>query len=127
MDINQRHDGRKRDDEYKSTEPLQVGTDEANGLPIFATRPDWEEIDHALTPKSIMGSTRGPVSRYETTFAMWVKAQFAAAPEEWQQVNIIRMRALADRAASERWWNDHSGEYLEKANEGGVWMCRPRT
>jgi hypothetical protein len=103
-----------------------VGTDERNGLPIFATRPDWHELDHALTPKSIMGNTRGPVSKYDAIFGIWVKGQFANDPTGWQQVNIIRMRALADRSATERWWNDHSGEYLEKKNEGGVWMCRPR-
>jgi hypothetical protein len=108
-----------------STERVEVGTDERNGLPIFATRPNWEEQDTALTPKSIMGNARGPVSKYDATFGMWVNAQFVAA-DEWQQVNIIRMRALADRAATERWWNDHSGEYLEKVNEGGVWMCRPK-
>lgn len=111
-----------------STERVEVGTDPRNGKPIYATRPDWEELDSALTPKSMVGNERGPVSRYEATFGMWVKAQFVTLPPgEWQQVNIIRMRALAERAATERWWDDHSGRFLEKVNQAGVWWCRPRT
>lgn len=109
------------------TERIQVATDPRNGKPIFATRPAWEELDAALTPKSMVGNQRGPVSKYEAVFGMWVKAQFVTLPPgEWQQVNIIRMRALADRAATERWWDDHSGRYLEKVNQAGVWWCRPR-
>jgi hypothetical protein len=109
-----------------STERVEVGTDPRNGKPIYATRPEWDEMDSALTPTSVVGRARGPKSKHELPFAIWLKANFAAQPAgAWVAVNIVKDAALRDKMASESWWDKHSTEHLEKQNHSGVWMCRP--
>jgi len=96
--------------------------------PIPATRVDWEELDSALTPQSMIGNERGPVSQYGVVFPNWLRAQFVATPlTEGLMVADVKRRAIADGVATERWWNEHSQEYLEKRNVGGVWQCRPKS
>ena len=41
-------------------------------------------------------------------------------------VTTIKTAAVAAKVVSERWWDEHSGEYLDKRNVGGTWMCRPK-
>ena len=98
-----------------------------NGKTISATRPNWEELDGALTPQSMVGNARGPVSKYEAAFGMWVKANFLTTPATaWQPISQVKQAALSANVVSERWWNEHSGSYLEKANVGGDWYCSPK-
>lgn len=111
-----------------STLKVEVAHDQRNGKAIFATRPEWEELDSALTAKSMVGNARGPVSKYEAGFGIWLKAFFATQPaEEWLRVDLVKSTMLAERVATDRWWNDHSGHYVEKRNDGGLWFCRPKS
>lgn len=111
-----------------STEKVEVGTDLHDGLPIYATRPSWEELDHALTPKTAVGPARGPKSKNELPFAIWVNGLFASlATDTWLPVDQVKWTAIREGACpSERWWTKHSGDYLDKQNTNGTWMCRPR-
>jgi hypothetical protein len=109
------------------TAKVEVATDEASGKPIYATRPEWEELDSALTPQSTVGKPRGPVSRYEMPFGMWLKAYFAPRPDDqWLRVDMVKTAALAEGVSSESWWEKHSGSFLDKRNEQGFWFCRPK-
>lgn len=111
-----------------NTLKVQTGFDKKRNKPIVATKPVWEELDSALTPENAIGigKERGPVSEYGMKFSMFLKAQFIATPlTEGRLVADIKRKAIADGAASERWWNEHSNEYLDKKNFGGVWYCRP--
>lgn len=109
------------------TEKVQAGTDARNGKPIYATRPAWDEIDSALTPNTVVGRSRGPKSRQEQPFTVWLRLKFATQPPgTWLLVDDVRWSAVRDGAISENWWGKHSGEHLEKENQNGVWMCRPR-
>lgn len=112
-----------------STERVEVGADPRNGKPIYATRPDWDELDTALTPTSVVGRSRGPKSQHALPFGNWLKAKFANLdPGTWVDVGEVMRSAMSDGACpSESWWNKHSSEYLEKQNHAGPWMCRPKT
>lgn len=110
-----------------STVKIDVATDPRNGKPISATRPNWEELDSALTPQSMVGNARGPISKYEAAFGMWLKAYFLTTPANpWQPIARVKQAALSALVVSERWWSEHSGSYLEKQNVGGVWYCSPK-
>jgi len=109
------------------TEKVEVGTDQRNGRLITATRPAWEALDGALTPESVMGGTRGPVSKYEATFGMWLGAQFIVHPPgHWLRIEMVKLAAINEKACTERWWSEHSGTFMEKQNMQGCWFCRPR-
>lgn len=110
------------------TEKVEVATDDHTGKPISATVPKWQELDRALSPKTIAGKSRGPRSDHTMPFAIWMHAQFATHPGgTWLPVTQVLAAALRDGAApSERWWNKHSPEYFEKQNTDGTWRCRPR-
>ena len=110
-----------------STVRIEVGTDSRNGKPIYATRPEWDEVDSVLTPTSVVGRLRGPKSQQEGPFAVWLRAKFAGQPPgTWLPAEEVKGSALRDNAASESWWGKHSGEHLEKENQAGKWMCRPK-
>ncbi|HGE7345152.1 TPA: AAA family ATPase [Pseudomonas aeruginosa] len=110
-----------------STVKVDIATDPRNGKPISATRPNWEELDSALTPQSMVGNTRGPVSKYEAAFGMWLKAYFLTTPATpWQPISQVKQAAASASVVSERWWNEHSGSYMDKQNVGGIWYCRPK-
>lgn len=110
-----------------STEKVEVGTDPRNGKPIYATRPNWDELDSTMTPSSAVGKARGPKSQQERPFAIWLRAKFATHPPgTWLPVNDVKWSAVRDCAASENWWGKHSGEHLDKENQNGEWMCRPK-
>ncbi|MBO9712183.1 AAA family ATPase [Sphingomonas sp.] len=109
------------------TERVEVGTDHRNGKPVYATRPVWDELDSALTPNSMVGKSRGPKSRYELTFSLWLQAFMLTRPtEQWLPVSLVKQVALDQGAASESWWNKHSSDHMQKENINGVWMCRPK-
>lgn len=109
------------------TERVEVDTDQRNGKPIYATRPAWDELDSALTPSTAVGRARGPKSQYELPFAMWLQSFFASRPNDgWLAIEFVKTIALAERAASDSWWNKHSAEYLDKQNVNGTWICRPK-
>lgn len=111
-----------------STEKVEVGRDERTSQPIHATRPVWEGLDSALTPQSMVGKARGPVSQYEATFAMWLHAFFANyPPAQWLPAPQVKIAALDQNAVSPSWWDKHSNEFLQKRNVGGIWECRPKT
>lgn len=111
-----------------STVKVQVGTDQRNQKPINATRPEWEELDADLTPESLVGGTRGPVSKYPAAFGLWLRAHFMTTPvNEGQRVADVKAAALAADVVTQRWWNEHSGTYLDKQNFGGIWYCRPKS
>lgn len=108
------------------TEKVEVATDPRNGKPIAATRPDWRELDSALTPKTAVGPARGPKSRQEPLFLTWVNGRFAVLPAgTWLPVEEVKWAAVREGICSESWWNKHSPEHLEKQNPDGKWMCRP--
>lgn len=110
-----------------STEKVEVGTDPDYRTPIYATRPAWEELDHNLTPKTAVGPARGPKSQYELPFAMWLQAFFAARRDhEWLGSDFVMKMAIMEKVTTESWWRKNSGTYLEKRNENGVWLCRPK-
>ena len=110
-----------------STEVMEVGADERSGKPITATRPNWDQLDGALTPKTAVGGSRGPKSQQAAPFALWINFQFNGHPPgTWLPVETIKGSAVREGMASESWWNKHSPEYLEKANHNGTWMCRLR-
>lgn len=97
------------------------------GRPVQANFPVWDRFDAALTPEALAGGARGPVSRQGPAFGMWLKALFATLPpNEGQPVTMVRDQALQEGVASPKWWNEHSSDYLDKQNTGGVWYCRPK-
>lgn len=109
------------------TERVEVGTDHRNGKPVYATRPAWDEIDSALTAKSVVGRQRGPKSQYEPQFSMWLKAFFLHHPgREWLPASDVRHAALDEKIVSASWWTKHSGDHMDRKNEGGIWWCRPK-
>lgn len=110
-----------------STVRVQVGTDQRNQKPIHATRPEWEELDADLTPESLVGGTRGPVSKFPAAFGLWLRAHFMTTPDnEGQRVADVKAAALEAGVVTQRWWDEHSGTYLDKQNLGGTWYCRPK-
>lgn len=111
-----------------STVKVQVGTDHRMGKSIDATRAEWEELDSALTPESLVGGTRGPVSKSPAAFGMWLRAHFITTPmEQGQLVSDVKAAAVGSGVVTESWFDKNSGEYLEKRNVGGSWWCRPKT
>jgi hypothetical protein len=109
------------------TEKVEVATDLRNGKPITATRPAWRELDGALTPKTAVGPARGPKSQKAVPFGVWLQARFATlSPGEWVQSEHVKWAAIQDAGVSASWWNKHSGEFLERQNLNGTWMCRPK-
>jgi len=108
------------------TTKVEVGTDQRNGKIISATKPDWEELDENLTPTSLMGGTRGPVSHFPQVFGSWVHGYFKRAGAEWIGTDELKAAAIDAKVATQRWWNDHSSEFVEKENRGGRWMNRLR-
>ncbi|WP_164721556.1 AAA family ATPase [Silicimonas algicola] len=109
------------------TEKVEVGTDPDYQTPIYATRPAWEQLDHALTPKTAVGPARGPQSQYGLPFAVWLQAFFAERSDrEWLRVDLVKMIAITEKVATENWWSKNSNTYLEKRNDGGCWFCRPK-
>lgn len=106
------------------TVKVRVATDTRSGKSIYATRPEWEALDPDITPESLVGGTRGPVSKYTGSFGVWLRAYFMTTPEESQQVSEVKDAAIKAGVASARWWDDHSGDYLDKQNRGGIWWCR---
>jgi len=108
------------------TERVEVGVD-VDGSPIPATRPVWEELDHTLTHKTAVGPARGPKSKTELPFAIWVKGLFAGVTTDtWLPVDQVRYGAEGALGVSASWWNKHSSEYLDKKNTDGTWRCRPK-
>jgi len=107
------------------TERVEVGTDPDSGVPIFATKPEWGELDGVLTPKTAVGGKRGPKSDKAPAFGLWLSEKFAAMePGTWVPIEQVKWHALRDVGVSEKWWNKHSSDFLEKANPSGTWMCR---
>lgn len=108
------------------TELATVGQDKF-GRPVEATFPYWDGLDPGITPERLAGGARGPVSKYPAVFGLWLRSRFFNTPEnEGQRVSDVRAAALGDEVVTARWWDEHSGEYLDKQNVGGVWMCRPK-
>ena len=93
---------------------------------MLANYPEWDHFDAALTPEALAGGARGPVSKSPAVFGIWLKEFFAVLPPEPFPVTTVRERALGLGIVSEKWWNEHSGEFLLKHNVNGTWMCRPR-
>jgi hypothetical protein len=109
-----------------STVRVEVGTDQRNGKPIYATRPAWDVLDSTLTPSRAVGKSRGPKSQYEGTFAVWLQAFFIGFPnDEWLPVTQVREAAIGTNVVSVSWWSKHGGDHMEKQNVKGTWMCRP--
>jgi len=107
------------------TDVRQVANDQF-GRPIVASYPEWLNFDHSLTPEAMAGAARGPASKQAPAFGVWLRAAFTAAPGEGMTVARVKALALNDKVVSARWWDDHSSEFLDKQNVGGVWMCRPK-
>lgn len=109
------------------TERVEVGIDHRNGKSVFATKPIWDELDSGLTPSTAMGRQRGPKSQYEPQFAMWFQAFMLTRPnDEWLPVALVKQVAVGEKVVSESWWNKHSSDHMEKQNQAGAWMCRPK-
>ncbi|MCC7100275.1 MAG: AAA family ATPase [Rubrivivax sp.] len=98
----------------------------ARGREVQANFPEWDRFDAALTPEALAGGARGPVSKYPAVFGLWLQTYFATLPPDFVPVADVRARALADGVVSDKWWNEHSAEYLDKRNVNGLWLCRPR-
>ena len=110
-----------------STERVEAAKDQ-EGLPIYATRPAWDELDAALTPKTAVGSSRGPKSKAELPFAVWVNGLFSSmTTDTWLKIEDVKWTSIREGACpSESWWDKHSSEHLLKENQNGDWMCRPK-
>lgn len=97
------------------------------GRQVQANFPVWDRFDAALTPEAIAGGARGPVGKQGISFGVWLQALFATLPaNEGVPVTAVRTQAVAEGIVSLKWWNEHSGEYLDKCNVNGDWMCRPK-
>lgn len=107
------------------TVKVDVGSDPRSGKLIYATRPDWQTLDPGLTPQTAIGPSRGPVSKFSSIFASWLRAHFAGHGDEWQLVSEVQLSALREIATTKNWWDKHSGDFLEKENVGGKWFCKP--
>lgn len=109
-----------------TTEKAEVGIDPRNGKPIVATRPNWGELDPALSHENVVGKTRGPISSKPNTFRFWLNQFFRPfGIEEWVEIENVKAAAVSvDQIVSLSWWNKHSTEFLEKDNRGGKWFCR---
>lgn len=108
------------------TDIRHVGNDQ-HGRPVTASYPDWLSYDHSLTPEALAGAARGPASRQAPAFGMWLRTVFASAlPGQGLPVTQVKALALDAKVVTLRWWDDHSSEYLDKQNVGGVWWCRPK-
>jgi hypothetical protein len=109
------------------TEKICLGEDPMNHNPINATRPAWDSLDTAITPSSLMGGQRGPISDTPTSFGLWVRAHFMSTDPAHGGLRCedVLATALSQKVCSKRWWNEHSGEFLEKKNVGGIYWCRP--
>lgn len=108
------------------TEKVEVEVDARNGKPIYATRPNWLELDGTLTPKSAVGPARGPKSQIGPAFSLWLHSEFGKMKAgEWAQASIVKAAAVRDVRVSESWWNKYSSDYLDRKNLNGTWMCRP--
>lgn len=110
------------------TEKLTVEYDSRNRKPIEATRVVWDGVDTAVTADRLIGSSQGPVSQYATTFGLWLSThfRFQQPSDGWLPVTTVKQTAIDEGRASRKWWDDHSGEFLEKENRSGTWMCRPK-
>jgi hypothetical protein len=109
------------------TVKVTIGEDPENGRPIVATHPRWDALDPDLTPESLMGGERGPVSEYAAEFAPWVRAHFAKVGHGAAlPISGVKSAAIAEKVASEDWWAKNSGQHLRKYNAGGTWMCVPK-
>jgi hypothetical protein len=106
---------------------VEVGKDSRSGKPINATRVSWQALDRDITPESIMGGSRGPVSEYPAAFGPWLRALFLNVPtDKGLAVSDVKAGALIAKVVSAQWWDNHSAEYLDKQNIAGTWMCRPK-
>lgn len=111
-----------------TTEKVYVGIDEESQKAIYATRPIWEQLSADLTPESVMGGERGPVSKYQPVFGIWLQAFFMGTPpDQYRPATEVKQAAVAAGVASPRWWDDHSSDYLEKVNTNGIWLCRRKS
>lgn len=109
------------------TQKVHVGTDAKSQKPIFATSPVWEELDPDMTPESVVGGTRGPVSKFPAAFGPWLRAFFVTTPPHvGLKVADVKAAAINAGVVTARWWDEHSSEYLDKQNIGGIWQCRPK-
>jgi RecA/RadA recombinase len=109
------------------TEKVQVGIDARNGRPIEATRPSWIELDSLLTPEALVGKERGPVSGRPIAFGLWLRGYFMSTPtDQGLLVSQVMNAAIQEGVVSRSWWDEHSGEHLDKQNIGGQWYCRPK-
>lgn len=96
---------------------------------FVSNRANGMEIHPSLVaaPMSIVEMQGGAVSTYKEAFGMWLMAHFLTTPATaWQPISQVKQAALSANVVSERWWNEHSGSYLEKRNVGGVWYCSPK-
>lgn len=108
------------------TDVREVATDQY-GRAITASYPDWLGYDHSLTPESVAGGQRGPVSKQAPSFGAWLYTLFLQVPpNEGLPISQVKALALDAKIVSQRWWDDHSGDYLEKRNLNGTWWCRPK-
>lgn len=109
-----------------TTEKAEIGVDPRNGKPIVATRPDWGELDAALSPENVVGKARGPVSNKPNVFGLWLKSYFARfGPEQWVEAETVLAAAVSvEKIVTQSWWNKHSSDFLHKRNDGGKWLCR---
>lgn len=108
------------------TEKIQIGVDPDNQKPIHATRPVWDTADPDLTPESLVGGERGPLSEYAEKFAPWLRNHFASFGWRALPTSAVLAAAIKAEVASRNWWNEHSARYLQKRNINGTWMCYPR-
>lgn len=109
---------------HLTTVRQEVGSDPRNGKIIHATRPEWGHLDPAVTPDSITTAPKGAASSFRPLFQAWLKSYFASRGSA--PISEARDAAMRACGITMRWWDDHSSEYLEKRNESGIWMCRPR-
>ena len=109
------------------TEKVQVGVDDENGKPIFATRPKWDRLEPLVNMENSVAKS-GAYSDTAVGFAVWISGYFKTIPEsEGVAVGKIKADAIAMNVITEKNWEKHSPAYLEKRNVNGAWQCRPRT
>lgn len=106
------------------TEVRLVGEDQF-GQQIAATFPTWGHFDPALTPEGIAGGRRGPRSSQSAGFRTWLRNHFEPDPKSYKRIEDVKAAAGQECGVSESWWREHSAEFLDKQNMGGIWMCRP--
>lgn len=106
------------------TDQKFVGMDQ-HKRPISANYPVWKHIDAAITPESLAGGKRGPISTQSGTFRVWLRNHFQPDQAIFRRVDDVKFAAMNGCNVSESWWRENSAEFLEKQNHGGIWMCRP--